>query len=316
MKNPVLSFVLPAYREGSHIQPSLHKLAAIAGATGESWEIIVVDDGSDDDTWGALQRARQEIPTLRIARLSRNFGKESALCAGLELARGQAAILMDGDLQHPPEVVPEFIRAWREGFLIVDGVKTSRGKERLTYGLFARAFYRMLSAATGFDFRKASDYKLMDRKAIDAWKTLPERTVFFRGMVSWLGFPRKQIAFYVAPRIAGQSSFNTWKLFRLAWSAMSAYSAWPLHAVMVSGLVFTLISVVLLLQTLVNKLLGTASTGFTTVIALQLLIGSMIILSIGVLGEYIAKIFEEVKGRPRYVVFERMDAKAEENEGH
>lgn len=305
MAQPDLSFVLPVFREGSHIRDSLLRLAKIAGSLGLGWEIVVVDDGSSDNTWAELSKARREIPNLRILRFSRNFGKESALCAGLEQAKGRAALLLDGDMQHPPELIPRFVRAWREeGFLIVEGVKQSRGQEGVAYGLFARAFYRIFSAATGFDFRQASDFKLLDRKVIEAWSRLPERNVFFRGMISWLGFPRKEIPFSVAERGAGQSSFTLFRLVRLAWAAISAYSAWPLHAITAFGLIFSLVSAALLAQTLVNKLMGTAFTGFTTVISLQLLIGSVLILSIGILGEYIAKIYEEVKQRPRYVVWE------------
>jgi glycosyltransferase involved in cell wall biosynthesis len=308
MNNPELSVVLPVFREGTHIKQSLSRLQGILQKVGTTWEIVVVDDGSDDNTWEVLLEARKHIPMLRLARFSRNFGKESALCAGLDLSRGSATIMMDGDLQHPPELIPEFVKLWKEGFLVVNGVKASRGEEGLFYGIAAKSFYRILSAATGLDFQRGSDFKLLDRRVIEAWKVLPERTLFFRGMVSWLGFPQKQIPFYVAPRTAGQSSFGLIKLVRLAWSAMSAYSAWPLHAITVVGLIFTAVSTILLLQTLVNKMMGTASTGFTTVISLQLLIGSVLILSIGVIGEYIAKIFEEVKGRPRYIVFESEDS--------
>lgn len=304
MKNPELSLVLPAYREGSHIEASLSRLRSILSGLKYSWEIVVVDDGSDDDTWPALVRVAQQQKSLRIIRLSRNFGKESALCAGLDAARGKAVILMDGDLQHPPELIPNFVEAWERGFLVVDGVKSDRGKESLGYGLLARIFYRVLSSATGINFSSASDYKLLDRRAIEVWKTLPERTLFFRGMVSWLGFPRKSITFEVAPRAAGRSSFGTLRLVKLAWAALTAYSAWPLHAITMAGVFFTLVSVLLLAQTILNKVWGIAFSGFTTVISLQLLIGSILILSIGVLGEYIAKIFEEVKGRPRYVIFE------------
>ena len=301
---PEISLVLPVFQESAHIRESLRLVSEILGKNAASWEIVVVDDGSRDATWAELRAAKALYPNLRIARLSRNFGKEAALCAGLELARGEAVILMDGDLQHPPALIPDFINAWKAGAMVVEGVKVYRGKENLFYGLIARSFYSVLSAATKIDFRSASDFKLLDRRVVNAWQALPEKTLFFRGMVSWLGFPSKQIGFEVAPRAGGASSFGALRLIRLAWSAMAAYSAWPLHAITGLGVVFSVVSFLLLLQTLWNKIYGHAYSGFTTVITLQLLIGSVLILSIGVLGEYLAKIFEEVKGRPRYVIYE------------
>ena len=300
---PVLSVVLPCLNEGSHLATSLDTLAGVLHGTGLSHEIVVVDDGSTDDTWAVLAAEAAKRANLRAFRLSRRFGKELALAAGLEHARGRGVLVMDADLQHPPALIPDMVRAWREeGYEVVEAVKTRRGEEPLLARLGASLFYPLFRRLSGFDLEGASDFKLIDRRVLDAWAEMGERNVFFRGMSAWLGFKRKALPFEVAPRAGGKSGFSPLRLARLGATGITSFSSAPIHLITAMGLVFLAFAVLLGLQTLYNKVFGGAETGFTTVIVLVLMVGSMILLGLGVIGLYIARIYDEVKGRPRYVV--------------
>jgi polyisoprenyl-phosphate glycosyltransferase len=302
---PVLSLVLPCLNEGSHIAASLAALATVLDGLGLAYELVVVDDGSSDDTWAVLRKVAAERSSLRAFRLSRRFGKELALAAGLERARGQAVLVMDADLQHPPALIPEMVRAWREeGYEVVEAHKVRRGAEPMVARLGARVFYPLFRSLSGFDLEGASDFKLIDRRVLEAWAEMGERNVFFRGMSAWLGFRRKQLPFEVAPRAGGTSGWSPWRLLRLAVTGVTSFSSAPIHLITAMGLVFFFFSVLLGLHTLYNWRYGGAATGFTTVIVLVLMVGSLILLALGVIGLYIARIYDEVKGRPRYVIRE------------
>jgi glycosyltransferase involved in cell wall biosynthesis len=301
-----LSVVLPCLNEGSHLDRSLATLAGVLDGLGLAYEIIVVDDGSTDDTWTVLARAAATRPELMALRLSRRFGKEQALAAGLEHARGAAVLVMDGDLQHPPELIPEMVRAWRqEGYEVVEGMKVRRGEEPLVARVGARLFYPLFRRLSGFDLEGASDFKLVDRRVLEAWSRMPEHTLFFRGMSAWLGFRRKAVPFEVAPRAGGSSGWSPLRLLRLGLNGITAFSSAPIHVITAMGLVFGVFAAMLGLQTLYNKFSGEAQTGFTTVIVLVLLVGSLVLLGLGVIGLYVSRIYEEVKGRPRYVLRDR-----------
>jgi glycosyltransferase involved in cell wall biosynthesis len=301
-----LSVVLPCLNEGSHLERSLATLAGVLDGLGLAYEIIVVDDGSTDDTWTVLARAAATRPELMALRLSRRFGKEQALAAGLEHARGAAVLVMDGDLQHPPELIPEMVRAWRqEGYEVVEGMKVRRGEEPLVARVGARLFYPLFRRLSGFDLEGASDFKLVDRRVLEAWSRMPEHTLFFRGMSAWLGFRRKAVPFEVAPRAGGSSGWSPLRLLRLGLNGITAFSSAPIHVITAMGLVFGVFAAMLGLQTLYNKFSGEAQTGFTTVIVLVLLVGSLVLLGLGVIGLYVSRIYEEVKGRPRYVLRDR-----------
>jgi glycosyltransferase involved in cell wall biosynthesis len=304
---PVLSVVLPCLNEGSHLEGSLATLAGVLDGLGLAYEIVVVDDGSTDDTWTVLTRAAAMRPQLLALRLSRRFGKEQALAAGLEHARGAAVLVMDGDLQHPPELIPEMVRAWREeGYEVVEGMKVRRGEEPLVARIGARLFYPLFRRLSGFDLEGASDFKLVDRRVLAAWSRMPEHTLFFRGMSAWLGFRRKAVPFEVAPRAGGSSGWSPLRLLRLGLNGITAFSSAPIHVITFVGMVFGAFAVLLGLHTLYNKFFGSAETGFTTVIVLVLLVGSLVLLGLGVIGLYVSRIYEEVKGRPRYVVRDRV----------
>ncbi|WP_270165245.1 glycosyltransferase family 2 protein [Paenibacillus sp. SYP-B4298] len=303
---PELTIVVPVFNEAEHLAESLVTIAASAASICSHYELVVIDDGSADDTWDVLEKSSAYVKGLIALRLSRNFGKESALCAGLEYARGKAIIVMDGDLQHPPQLIPEMVRLWREEhYEVVECVKTSRGRESWNKRAGASLFYGTLNQLSGFDLKNASDFKLLDQKVIEAWRQMPERTMFFRGMSAWLGYRRTKLPFEVQSRSGGDSRWSIRALARLALDAIVSFSTKPLRIVTYIGLLFFVCSVILGIHTLVNKLQGDAVTGFTTVILLQLIIGSVLMVSIGVVGEYIGAIYHEVKGRPRYLISAR-----------
>lgn len=299
-----LSLVIPFYNEEAHVPLTLAEVIPVLESTGLDFELLMVDDGSVDQTWSAIEKACAQDNRLTGFRFSRNFGKEAAICAALDHASGDAVILMDGDLQHPPRYIPEMVRLWQEGYEVVEGVKSSRGKERLSSRLNAALFYGLFRRFTGFDLRNASDFKLLDRKVVNEWRRLDEQDTFFRGLSAWLGFKRTTFSFDVAERQAGSSKWSPFALLKLSLNAITGFSAVPLHLITVIGLVLLSGFLVLGIQTLVNWFTGQAATGFTTVILLQLLIGGSIMISLGLIGIYIARIFTEVKGRPRYIVTE------------
>lgn len=299
---PELSVVVPCHDEGSHLSRSLGVIADALDGLGRSYELIVVDDGSADSTWQVLSES--ELAGLVALRLSRRFGKELALCAGLERARGRAVIVMDGDLQHPPHLIPEMVRAWsEEGYDVVEGVKTERGDGGAA-SRRAGVFYWLLERLSGFDLSNASDFKLLDRRVLDAWMRMSERGVFFRGMSAWLGFRRKQLPFAVEPRAGGETAWSAAELLRLAATGVTAYSSVPLQLITWMGGAFLVFAVVLGGYALLRRLAGLAVDGFTTVIVLQLAIGSMLMIGLGILGTYVSRIYDEVKRRPRYVLAE------------
>lgn len=300
-----LSLIVPAYQEAHGLLASLRHIRASVGETGLPYELIVVDDGSTDGTWEQLQRARSEMPELVTLRLSRNFGKEAAIAAGLDVSQGDGCLVLDADLQHPPALIPQMVRLWLDGgWQVVEAVKISRGKESAAHRFATRTFYGVAEWLTGHPLQDASDFKLLDRQVVDAWRRLGERATFFRGLVTWLGFRRTQVTFEVPARAHGQSHWSYTQLAALAVRAITSFSALPLQLVTVLGVVMLLLSLTMGFQALRLWYLGSASPGFTTVILLQLLIGGFLMVSMGVIGTYIAHIYEEVKGRPRYIVSE------------
>ena len=308
----VLSVVIPVHNEADQIAQNLALIHGEASKTGLPLEIVVIDDGSTDGTWQALTTIGREMPRLNALRLSRNFGKESAICAGLAQSRGQACIVIDSDLQHPPDVIPEMVRLWKdEHWDIVEGVKKTRGAEPFVNRLGARFFYRTLSGLSGYDLYGSSDFKLLDRKVIDAWLDMRERNTFFRGMVSWLGFRRTQLTFAVPKRRLTQSRWSFFGLLRLAVIGITAFSSLPLQVVTLLGGMFLLCAILFSVYALVMYFTGLALAGFTTVIILELLIGGVLMISLGIIGTYIAQIYQEVKYRPRYVVAERLGSHSE-----
>lgn len=300
-----ISILLPFYNEAEQIPVTLDAVEAVLKSMTCAYELVLVDDGSKDDTWAVLQQAAATRPGIRAIHFSRNFGKEAAICAGLDQVTGDAVILMDGDLQHPPAYIPEMVHLWAEdGYEVVEGVKVERQKESALARSAARTFYRIFRWLGGFDLQNASDFKLLDRKVVEAWRGLTERTTFFRGLSAWLGFRRTTFKFIVADRTIGQSKWRLSHLIRLSSSAVTAFSARPLQLITLMGGLSVIGALILIIQTLITYCAGHAADGFTTVILLQLLIGGLIMISLGLIGVYIGRIYDEIKGRPRYIISE------------
>ncbi len=300
----MLSVVIPVYNEEKQIEKTISVVSDILKTITENYQIVMVDDGSRDGTWAELKKLAASVKQLVIIRFSRNFGKEAAIMAGLSRADGDACVIMDADLQHPPELIPEMVTLWEKGYEVVEAVKKDRGRESRASRFSASLFYKIMHRLSGFNLENASDFKLLDKKVVQALLQMPERETFFRGLSAWVGYSRTEVYFNVRQRETGESRWSPLKLIRLAINAFTSFSSLPLQFVTFIGLLFLLGSIALGIQTLAMKLRGWAIGGFTTVILLLLIIGSCLMISLGMIGMYIARIYNEVKGRPRYIISE------------
>lgn len=301
MRTGILSVVIPIYNE-VNIESNIVRVINILDKAKINHEIILVDDGSKNNAWNEISEIVESQDHVTGIAFSRNFGKESALCAGLDAATGDCAICLDSDMQFPPEVIPDMYMLWQDGYEVVEGVKKKRQNEGLLYKICAKTFYSLLKKSSNIDLNNASDFRLIDRCAIDAWKSMPEKQTFFRGMSTWVGFKRIQYEFDVEDRIDGESKWSLKGLISFAIDAVTSFTAAPLYIASIFGAIFFVFAVIMGIQTLCMYILGKAQGGFTTVILLQLFIGSIILLGLGIVGIYIKKIYEEVKGRPRYII--------------
>lgn len=298
----MLSVILPAYNETGLISRAAERIGDVLRSANIPYELIFVDDGSTDGTWDEIAKVAETDSTVQGVGFSRNFGKEAAIFAGLEAATGDCCAVMDCDMQHPPEKLPEMYALWQQGWEVVNGVKADRGRESGLHSFAAKTFYKLMSKAIRIDMSRASDFKLLDRRVVDTLLGLTERKPFFRAMVSWVGFRSTDVEFCVAEREQGKSHWATLSLFRYAISNISSFSSAPMQIVTGLGVLTFLFSLVLGVQTLINWASGNAMDGFTTVILVLLLIGSILMISLGIIGYYISQIFMEVKDRPRYLV--------------
>lgn len=298
----LLSVVIPAYCEEMTVPQAAQTITALLSEADIPHELIFIDDGSRDRTWEEILRQSQCFPQVRGVAFSRNFGKEAAIFAGLGQSRGACTVVIDCDLQHPPEKIIEMYEKWLEGYQIVEGVKTSRGKENPLHTLAAKSFYSMISKNTGLDMSQASDFKLLDRRAVDVLLNMGEKDAFFRALSAWIGFTTTQVPFEVQERVAGTSKWSLTSLIRYAISNLASFSTAPLQIISFLGLLFLLFSVILGSNTLYQKLQGIALDGFTTVILLQLIIGSILMISLGAIAYYMGKIYEAIQDRPRYLI--------------
>lgn len=305
----MISVVIPAYNEEETVSKAAEVIGGILTTQNIDFELLFVNDGSKDQTWNNICKAAEKNSKIRGINFSRNFGKESAMFAGLAQARGDCVVVIDCDLQHPPEKIVEMYRLWEQGYEIVEGVKSSRGKESVFHTLAAKCFYGLISNATSVDMANASDFKLLDRKVVDVLLKMPEKNAFFRALSSWVGFKSVQVEYDVQMRAAGQSKWSTRSLIKYAITNITSFTAVPMQIVTVLGLIMLVIAVLLAAGALYQKIVGIALEGFTTVIILLCFIGSVIMISLGIIGYYIAKIYEEVKGRPRYIISEMIEEK-------
>lgn len=298
----LLSVILPAYNEELMVGKACRVLKELLDTSGIAYELVLVDDGSADSTWAEIQKAGKKDPNVMGVRFSRNFGKESAIFAGLAQAAGDVAAVMDCDLQHPPETLLEMYRLWQEGYEVIEGIKINRGKESLLHKKSAGFFYKIMSKAVHVDMRNASDFKMMDRRVVDSILSMPEQSMFFRAATSWVGFKTTSVEFEVQEREAGESKWSTWSLVKYAFTNIVAFTTVPLQFVTIGGGICFLFSMVLVIYSLVQYFAGHAIEGYTTIVIVLLLIGSAVMVSLGVIGYYISRIYEEVKHRPRYII--------------
>ena len=298
----MLSVILPSYNEEKMIAKATARMAEILQPEKIDYELLFIDDGSRDSTWAQINEAAEKDSHVVGVHFSRNFGKEAAMFAGLEQAKGDCCVVIDCDLQHPPEKIVEMYRLWEQGYEVVEGIKEDRGEESGLHKFAANSFYGLISKATGMDMSSSSDFKLLDRKVVDTLNSLPERNVFFRALSFWVGYKKTSVSYCVQERTEGVSKWSTKSLIKYALTNISSFSSAPLHIVTVLGFIMLAVSVVLGIIALVQKISGVALGGFTTVILLLLFSASVIMISLGIIGYYIARIYDEIKGRPRYII--------------
>lgn len=300
----MLSIVLPVYNEELNIERAYQAIKEVLAPKGIDFELVFVNDGSKDNSFEVIKKLAAEVRDAKImgVSFSRNFGKEAAIFSGLAHATGDVCAVMDCDLQHPPETLLEMYELWQEGFEIIEGVKRSRGKENILYKGFSKLFYALISRATGIEMYRSSDFKMLDRKVVDEYIRLSERNIFFRALSSWLGFKSTVVEFDVKEREVGVTKWSIKSLVKYAIGSITAFTTAPMQLITVTGCVFFLFAIVLGIQSLVKWAMGHALEGFTTVILLLLITGSLIMMSLGIIGYYLAKIYEEIKSRPRYIV--------------
>lgn len=301
-KNGIVSVVLPAYNEEKMIEKAYETIRGILKNAKIEYELVFVDDGSLDLTWEKMEGIAQKDQRVVGIHFSRNFGKEAAIFAGMAQASGDAVAVMDCDLQHPPKLLLEMYELWQSGFEVIEGIKSYRGKESGFHKKSANLFNKIMSKITGINMQNASDYKMMDKKVVDSILAMPEKNMFFRATSMWVGFKRTQVAFEVQEREAGESKWNTAALIKYAFNNVVAFTTVPMQFVTVAGGMCFLCSILLLIYSLAQYFLGNAVEGYTTLLIVMLFIGSAVMLSLGVIGYYISKIYEEVKQRPRYIV--------------
>lgn len=302
----MLSVVLPVYNEENNIERAYEAVRDILVPQDIGFELIFVNDGSKDDSFEVIRRLAEKVKDAEIVGLSfsRNFGKEAAIFAGLSYARGDVCAVMDCDLQHPPETLVSMYHLWMEGFEIIEGVKRSRGKENLLYKGFAKLFYKLISKSTGIEMYRSSDFKMLDRKVVDEYVKLQERNIFFRALSSWLGYKSTVVEFDVQERYSGETKWSIKSLVKYAIGSITSFTTAPMQLITAMGVVFFGFAVILGIHSLVKWAMGDALEGFTTVILLLLITGSLIMVSLGIIGYYLARIYEEIKGRPRSIVRE------------
>ena len=300
---PSLSCVLPCYNEAENLAQLLPQLATTLAACSPAWEVVLVDDGSSDDTPLLLAQWSRR-PGFRVLTLSRNFGKEAALSAGLQAARGDVVVLMDSDGQHSPTLIPTFLERWREGADVVYALRQDRSSESRFKRLGTRWFYALVNAADRFQVPAgAGDFRLMDRSVVDALLQLPERNRFMKGLYAWVGFEAVAVPYVPAPRTHGRSHFSALQLIHLSLDGLTAFTTWPLRAVSFIGFTLALLAFgyggFLTLDYLVN---GHGVSGWTTIVVSLMLFSGIQLISLGIVGEYVGRVFEEVKARPLYLV--------------
>jgi len=302
-----VSVIIPLLDEEEVISHTLREVTRVLEDVTRSYEIIVVDDGSDDGTFAELEKAHQANQRIKGLRLSRHFGKEAAMVAGLAKAQGEVVVTMDGDLQHPPQVIPEMIEKWRQGAKIVNGVKKTREYGGFLNRTASRTYNRLFSKMVGFSIVNSSDFKLLDaRVARILARNFPEQQRFHRGLSSWVGFRQESVEFEVQDRPVGESHWSFIALIRYGWNTLTSYTSLPLQAIPVLGVVMLLASAVLGTEALISRLNGNALSGYATLEITILFSGSMVMIGLGIIGQYLARVYDELKRRPAFLVADEL----------
>lgn len=317
VRPPTISIVVPFHNEAANIAPLHARLSAALDAGPDSWELVCVNDGSRDDTLPRLVALAAHDPRVRVIDLSRNFGKEAALTAGLDFARGDAVIPLDADLQDPPEIIATLIAKWREGFEIVNAVRASREGDGPVKRATAHAFYRIINRMSDVEIpADTGDFRLISRPALDALKRLPERRRFMKGLFAWVGFRTATITYNRAPRHAGTTTWNYWKLWNFAIEGITSFSSAPLRLASYLGFAVSIFAFVYAVITIFNKLIyGNPVKGYPSLLVAVLFLGGVQLLALGVLGEYLGRLYEESKQRPVYLVRAAWNAAPDPSQG-
>ncbi|MCA9401347.1 MAG: glycosyltransferase family 2 protein [Candidatus Omnitrophica bacterium] len=300
-----LSIIIPIYNEEGNIEILYKRLREVLNPLGKVFEIIFINDGSTDASEVHLTKLYHENPeTIRVIHFSRNFGHQLALTAGLNHSQGDAAVILDADLQDPPELITQFVKEWEQGFEIVYGLRTEREGETFFKTYTASLFYKLIRATTAIDIpENVGDFYLLDRKVINILNALKERHRFIRGLVAWSGFRRKAVEYVRKSRHAGKTKYSLWKMVKFSFDAMTSFSFAPLRFVSVLGAIFSLISFMAILLIIYLKLFTDATiVGWSSMMAVILFIGGIQLLSLGIIGEYVARIGDDVKSRPLYTI--------------
>ena len=305
-ENPVLSVVVSVYNEAEGIRLAYEEMARVLRQMPESYELVFVDDGSTDGTGDLLRPIAESDANVRLVSFSKNFGHEAAMLAGIDYSRGEAVICLDSDLQHPPAMIPDMVARWRDGFDVVNMVRTDRADASRLQKSNSRLFYRLINRISDVKLAEnASDFFLISRRVVEVLKTdFRERTRFLRGIVQLVGFPKTTLEYKAQERKAGHSKYSFFKLVKLSFSAISSFSKAPLRLGIFTGIIFGLISLILIVYSLIMWIFDTPVSGYTTLVVFMSAFASIQMFVIGVIGQYIGYIFDEVKGRPIYIVKE------------
>lgn len=303
-----LSVVVPVLNEAGSVGILVQRLADALSALGNPFEVVIVDDGSSDDTMAVLRALNRRDPRFRAVSLSRNFGKEVAVAAGIRHATGEGVVIMDGDLQHPPEMIGRFVELWDQGYDVIYGQRTDRSRNTAFERLSARAYYSLFYRLSGTILPDgAGDFRLLDRRVADVYNSIGERSRFNKGLFAWVGFRSKGIPFEVAPRVHGASRWAMRRLIHFAMDGIASFSTVPLKVWSYVGVAVSAVALVYAVMFLVKTIIwGVDVPGFPSLIISVLLLGGIQLISLGILGEYLGRVYEEVKGRPLYIVAERV----------
>ena len=300
----MLSVVIPAFNEQEMVPAAAGQIDGILSRAGIPHERIFIDDGSRDATWAEIRAESEHRDTVRGVHFSRNFRKEAAIFAGLQAADGDCVAVIDCDLQHPPEKLVEMYRLREQGVEVVEGVKTDRGEESLAHRVAAKTFYRLISEATHIDMTRASDFKLLDRKAVNVLLSMREKRAFFRALSSWIGFRTAEVPYEVRERAAGESKWSTWLLIKYALSNITAFTSLPLHLITGCGAASFLAALIVGIVSIVRLAMGRVVTGLTGAVILLLVLSGLIMVGLGIIGYYLGNIYMEIQDRPRFIVSE------------